>query len=99
MAVLINRQHPLFEALYGPLLKLPNGGQAKQVVDVLLIALARAELAIDDDQAALWYEAQRERTWSPFLADEYKVLQQTLTPADEEATADDGADDQLQAAE
>jgi hypothetical protein len=53
---------------------------------VLLIALARAELAVDDEQAALWYEAQRERAWSPFLADAYKVLQQTMGPVDEEST-------------
>lgn len=110
VAVLINRQHAFFQTLYGPLLKLPHGGRAKQALDVLLIALARAELAIDDEQAALWYEAQRERAWSPFLADAYKVLQQIMAPADEEtaetADAADPADDtdlgeqgQLRAAE
>ena len=93
VAVLINRQHPFFQSLYGPMMKLPNVGPAKQALDVLLIALARAELSIDNDQAALWYETQRERNWSPFLADAYKVLQQTMAPVDEE-TAETPDDDE-----
>ena len=90
VAVLINRDHPFFQTFYGPLLKLPHGAQAKQALDVLLIALARAELVLDDEQAALWYEAQRERAWSPFLADAYKSLQQAMAPVDEEAAEDAG---------
>src|SRR5262249_47913600 len=99
VAVLINRQHPFFEALYGPLLGLPNGAQAKQAVDVLLIALARSELAIEDEQCAQWYETQRERAWSPFRADAYKVLQRAMAPVDEEAAAADTGGEELQAAE
>lgn len=85
VAVLINRQHAFFQTLYGPLLKTPHVAQAKQALDVLLIALARAELAVDDDQAALWYETQRERSWSSFLTDAYKSLQQAMAPVDEES--------------
>jgi hypothetical protein len=84
IAVMINRQHPFFQAFYAPLLDLEGGGQAKQALDVLLIALARAELGIEDETCAAWYEAQRERAWSTFLFDAYKMLQQTSAPADEE---------------
>ncbi len=84
VAVKINRQHPFFQALYAPLLKLENADEAKQALDLLLIALARAELDVTNEEAALWYEAQRERKWSPFLADAYKLLQQNMSPPDEE---------------
>lgn len=100
VAVRINKQHAFFQALYGPLLKLPHGGEAKQALDVLLIALSRAELQIEDETCAAWYETQRERAWSPFLADAYKMLQQHGRPADEEtaANSDDNAGDEPVAA-
>lgn len=88
VGVLINRQHSFFETLYAPLLKLSNGAQAKQALDVLLISLARAELDVDDDQARNWYVTQRERAWSEFLADAYKWLQQKMGPVEEEAAED-----------
>jgi hypothetical protein len=91
IAVMINRQHTFFQAFYAPLLGLEGGGEAKQALDVLLIALARAELGIEDDACAAWYEAQRVRAWSSFLFDAYKMLQQTTAPADEE-TAEGGTD-------
>lgn len=96
VAVLINREHAFFQTLYGPLLKLAHGAQAKQALDVLLITLARAELVIEDETCAAWYETQREQTWSPFLANAYKMLQQATAPVDEEtaeADDDDDADD------
>lgn len=89
VAVLINRQHPFFQALYGPLLTFAQGHQAKQALDVLLITLARAELVIEDDTCAAWYETQREQAWSPFLANAYKMLQLATAPVDEE-TAETG---------
>jgi hypothetical protein len=92
VAVMVNRAHPFYRTFYAPLIGLPNGGQAKQALDILLIALARAELAVDDEQASLWYEAQRERHWSPFLSDAFRVLQGVMTPTDEEAI-DAGSDD------
>lgn len=84
VAVLINRQHPFFQVLYAPLLQLPNGDEAKQALDLLLIALGRAELGVNDETASAWYVAQREREWSPFLGDAYKLLQQTMAAPDEE---------------
>ena len=100
VAVLINREHAFFQALYGPLLKFAQGNQAKQALDVLLITLARAELVIEDETCAAWYETQREQAWSPFLANAYKMLQQANAPVDEEtaessdADADDEAGDE-----
>jgi hypothetical protein len=98
VAVLINREHAFFQALYGPLLKFAQGNQAKQALDVLLITLARAELVIEDDTCAAWYETQREQAWSPFLANAYKMLQQATAPVDEETaeaaeTDEDGSVD------
>ncbi len=99
VAVLINRQHPFFQVLYGPLLDLPNGAQTQQALDVMLIALARAELQTDDETASLWYQAQRERAWSPFMADALKVLHQKMMPTDEEAAEARNRGEELQAAE
>ncbi len=53
---------------------------------MLLIALARSELTVDDEIAATFYQAQRERFWSPFLNDAMRILAQTLQPGDEEAS-------------
>lgn len=89
VAARINREHPFFQVLYAPLLALANGDEAKQALDLLLISLARAELGVNDEQAALWYQAQRERQWSPFLADAYKLLQQTMAAPDEETAKSD----------
>ena len=92
IAVRINRQHSFFQTLYGPLLKLEGGAQAKQALDVLLIALARSELVVENEETSNWYITQRERSWSEFLTDAYRSLQQQMAPADEES-ADDGAGD------
>ena len=94
VAVLINREHAFFQALYGPLLKFAQGNQAKQALDVLLITLARAELVIEDETCAAWYETQREQAWSPFLANAYKMLQQANAPVDEETAESADADDE-----
>jgi hypothetical protein len=93
VAVLINREHEFFQALYGPLLKFAQGTQAKQALDVLLITLARAELVIEDETCAAWYETQREQAWSPFLTNAYKMLQQATAPVDEETAEAEDADE------
>lgn len=100
VVVRINRAHPFYATLYARLVKEGADRQAKEAVDVLLIALARAELHVDDEQAATFYEAQRGRVWSPFLNDALRILAQTLQPGDEEAT-ERGDDDEpaLKAAE
>lgn len=97
IVVKINRQHSFFQTLYSPLLNLTGGAQAKQALDVLLIALARSELAVEHDETADWYVVQRERMWSEFLADAYRSLQQKMAPADEEsAEAGDVADNDVE---
>jgi len=105
VAVLINRQHSFFKTLYEPLLRIAGGSQAKQALDILLIALARAELAVENQDTENFYVTQRERMWSDFLTDAYRSLQQKMEPSDEESAEDEGADDvgdggaQLEAAE
>jgi hypothetical protein len=81
--VRINRQHPFYDSLYGEILALPGGTRAKEAVDVLLIALGRAELQVDDGDAKIWYETQRIEVWSRFLARALKALAQSLRPDDE----------------
>jgi len=80
----VNRGHSFYSALYGELLKLAGAGQAKYAVDVLLLALAKAELSVDEDMTKLWYEEQRKQEWSPFLSNALRVLEQTLHPTDVE---------------
>lgn len=91
VGVMINREHLFFQTLYSPLFNLTGGAQAKQALDVLLIALARAELKVENEETANWYLAQRERVWSDFLADAYRTLQQKMAPVDEETAEADGA--------
>jgi len=80
-----------------------GGGQAKQALDILLIALARAELSVENEDTANWYLTQRERAWSQFLNDAYTSLQQKMAPVDEESaeTGEDpeGGEAALEAAE
>ena len=93
VAAVINRAHPFFAVLYAPLLKQSQAGEAKQALDLLLLALARAELQVDEDMCVAWYEAQREGPWSSFLANALKMLQAANAPVDEEtAEADNMAD-------
>lgn len=84
IVVRINRQHPFYENMYGELFNLSGGVRAKESVDALLIALAKAELTVDDEQAKQWYKAQRRNFWSPFLAEALKVLARKLQPEEEE---------------
>ena len=83
VVVRINRLHPFYETLYADLLKLEGGVRAKEAVDVLLLALGKAELTVDDPTAKLWYERQRTARWSPYLADALKILAQTLRTTEE----------------
>lgn len=83
VVVRVNRRHPFYENMYGELFNLGDA-RAKDSVDVLLMALAKSELTVDDDQAKQWYEVQRRNFWSPFLAEALKVLSQTIQPEEEE---------------
>lgn len=83
VVVLINRKHPFYDVLYGDLLKLPGGGRAKEAVDLLLLALGKAELTTQDEQITLWYETQRKKRWSPFLDTAMENLRRRLRPSEE----------------
>jgi len=61
----INTAHPFFSVFYTEISKLGHP-RARQVVDLLLLALAQAELKTDSTNK-LFYESQREREWSAFL--------------------------------
>jgi len=68
MVLTINRQHQLYQVLFGDLIRL-GAGRAHQATELLLLSLARAELMVIDDEKALFYAAQRRAVWSPFLND------------------------------
>jgi hypothetical protein len=89
VVVKINKLHPFFSALYTPVLDIRNG---KSAIDLLLIALAKAELETDDEVARLWYEEQRKTRWSTFLAKSLKVLAQMNEPAGESGDTEQQAD-------
>jgi hypothetical protein len=84
MVIRINRQHPFYQLLYGELLKLPGATRAKEAVDLLLIALGRAELIAPDKQLTLFYEGQRKTQWSSWLAMAMQTLDHQL-PLEEDA--------------
>jgi hypothetical protein len=78
LIVKVNRAHPFFHVLYGELFNIDGGLRAKESVDVLLIALARAELTTEVDLTKQFYETQRKENWSPFLATALKALANSL---------------------
>jgi hypothetical protein len=84
----VNRAHPFYEALYGELLKDGVSEQAKEAVNLLILALARGELMAEVDEIQDWYETQRTDVWSTFLRDGMKLLSREMTPSEEEDSAD-----------
>ena len=58
-------RHPFFKVFYTEIAKSGNP-RARQAVDMLLLAARNAELKTKGDNE-LFYEAQRENLWSPFL--------------------------------
>lgn len=82
--VKINRRHPFFQAAYETLLSIEGGLKAKEAIDLLLIALAKAELTAEHELTQQLYETQRKETWSPFLEKSVKVLQQKMSSNDSE---------------
>jgi hypothetical protein len=77
VVVMVNRQHPFYSAFYVELLGLAGGSRARYALDLVLIALAKAELQIEDPVVKLWNENLRQKKWSPFLSNALKVLEQT----------------------
>jgi len=80
----INKSHPFFGLLYTRLAALDDA-RPRQVVDLLLLALAQAELKAEGMKQTI-YQHEREREWSPFLGNALKILEQmeyTLADDDE----------------
>ncbi len=90
IVVVINRQHQLYQVLYGDLLRL-GAARAKQAVDLMLLTLAKAELTVIEEDKGLFYAAQRRAVWSPFLHDALANLANKMT-GDEEAYHADVSD-------
>ena len=94
--VRVNRRHPFYELLYADLLRLPGGRRAKEALDLVLLALARTELTVEEEDMELWLSAQRRHQWSPFLDTALRSLAQRLDSGEEEEGIDEdilGADD------
>ena len=93
VVVKINRRHPFYEIFYTHILALPDDAKAKarEGLDLMLIALARAELSTEDPQQAGWYQDQREDVWSAFLKSSLRNLDRRLetTEVEEELETDD----------
>jgi hypothetical protein len=83
---MINTAHPFFKMFYTELVKIKNP-KARQAFDLLLLALAQAEL-FADSRTKLMYEHQRENRWSPFLKLGFGVLDE-LQPGDPEEDEED----------
>ena len=83
MVVKVNRQHPFFTVCYGEIVNLVGGYKAKQALDVLLIALGKAELELTEDLAIEQYRHMREEVWSRFLALALQNLNANIQPPDE----------------
>jgi hypothetical protein len=82
----INTKHPFFRTFYSEILKMRNP-KARQVVDLLLLALARGEL-MATGPAKDMYEYQRETQWSPFLKIGLKILNELQVGDPEEDEED-----------
>ncbi|WP_031549151.1 ATP-binding protein [Parvularcula oceani] len=84
LAIIINRSHPFFDVMYGPLMNDPAQASSKDALDVLLIALGVGEAKAGTDECEDWYKAQREDEWSKFLAKGLTLLDRTSRAGEEE---------------
>ncbi|HLL76219.1 MAG TPA: ATP-binding protein [Pyrinomonadaceae bacterium] len=69
LVVLLNEEHPFYERIYAPLIRLSGEGgkQFRQFLELLLFAAARAECSIPDEDRQSWARSVREM-WSKTLA-------------------------------
>jgi hypothetical protein len=80
IAIWINRKHAFYDALY----LASKSKLAKEGLDLMLIALGKAELTTTDATAKLWYKHQREKVWSDFLAISMEALVNSFSSIEEE---------------
>jgi hypothetical protein len=88
LVIFINRQHRFYEMCYGELIVLQGGEQAKWGIDLMLFALGKAEIEIDDPTAAQQYQYTRESKWSEFLQIAFQDLSSRVQAPDEPEAAD-----------
>jgi hypothetical protein len=80
IVIWVNRKHAFYDTLY----LASKSKLAKEGLDLFLIALGKGELTADDPIAKLWYEHQREKVWSDFLAISMKALASSFQGQEEE---------------
>jgi hypothetical protein len=80
----VNGAHSFYRVFYSHLLRLAGASHAKESLDLLLIALAGAELSVEVEAQALWYQTQRSRVWSPWLETSLRALEQRAPASEEE---------------
>lgn len=80
---LVNKAHPFFDLLYARLAELDDP-RPRQTVDLLLLALAQAELKSEGMKRTV-YENEREREWSGFLGNALKILEQLTHEMEDDA--------------
>lgn len=68
VGVYLNTAHPFYTEIYSKLLseKTKTSYQVKSAIDIVLIALSRAELNSQGDMVG-WYKVQREQRWSQYI--------------------------------
>jgi hypothetical protein len=90
MVMTINRQHLLYQVLFGDLVRL-KAGRGLRAAELMLLTLARAELKVIEEDKALFYSAQRRTVWSPFLCDALANLGVKMPDDDEDHETVDAA--------
>ena len=58
-------------------------------LDLVLLALGRTELTVEDEDMELWFSTQRKHSWSPFLDTALRSLAQRLDTGEEEEGFDE----------
>ncbi len=92
--VKVNKDHLFFKSVYETLLSIEGGKAAKEAIDILLIALSKAELECEHDQTKETYRVQRSEVWSPFISKALKAYRQMDSAGDGELEVDDAPDEE-----
>lgn len=74
----INTAHPFYTSVYSRLTLEGGGGRARDAIDLLIITLANSELEAEDKDMQMFYQAQREDRWSPFLKQALRILENDI---------------------
>jgi hypothetical protein len=76
IVAVINTAHEFYSTVYSRLLGTGVGTRARDAIDLMLLALSKSELEAEDIPGLKhFYEAQRVDSWSPFLRNALKILE------------------------